>query len=524
MSRCSAARFGGLSTFRHAIAAVFALALGPLSAFADSGITGRIISMETGSTLGFANVTAVRTDVAPEDTSALPRNTISNGDGSFRLACEPGTYRLTTNYVGFSPFEVTDVIVKDGSYEVVDLRLSPANLQVETVTVTAKALKNTSASLLARRKKAVAVSDGISAQQIRQGTDSNAAEAVNRVTGLSVVGGKYVYVRGLGERYSSAQLNGSVVGSPEANRRVLPLDLFPSSLLDNIVVQKTYTPDQPAEFGGGAVNVTTLDFPTNETWSFRVKGGANALVTGSDFRTYTGGSRDWLGFDDGTRGFPSLIDELAHDDLIKTPGSIINPGPFTADEVRDMGRSFSKVWSPSTESGRPAYSFSGTYGNLVDFLGRDLGFVASVSQGNSFSQYDYLDRRYENGDPLILADDLSAARSVSETSLGGLVNGALRVNSANTLRFTTNYTRTSHDEVRFREGSIDNDETVRQTRLRFIERGLLATTVGMDHTLRALGNSELKWRVDYSEATRDVPDQRSFQYENVGTDADPDWR
>jgi hypothetical protein len=164
--------------------------------------------------------------------------------------------------------------------------LSTKTVQLESIKVSAKAIRNTDMALIAKRKRAAAVSDGISAQQIKGSTDGNAAEVVTRVTGVSLVDGKYVYVRGLGERYSAAQVNGAPVASPEANRKVLPFDLFPSGLLDNVVIQKTYTPDQAGEFGGGVVNVTTLDFPAQRAWSVSVTSGTQSGTTGKAFATF----------------------------------------------------------------------------------------------------------------------------------------------------------------------------------------------------------------------------------------------
>lgn len=520
MSRESAARFGGLShSWWTGIAAAIALCLsaGTPALAQDSGITGRVISADTGEALGFTNVVFFRTDPGAGANANVSRGTIANADGSYKISAEPGTYKLAAQFIGYRKLEVTDIEVQAGQFTVIDFQLQIDAIELEEykVVITAKELRNTDTAILAKRKKSAASTDGVSAQQIKESTDSDAAEAVNRVTGLSVVGGKYVYVRGLGERYSSAQLNGAQVGSPEANRRVLPLDIFPAGLLDNVVVQKTYTPDQPGEFGGGSVNISTLDFPSNETWSFSFKGGANASATGeSAFNNYSGGDTDWLGFDDGTRDVPDLITDLANDELVKPPGSIISPGPFTADEVTAMGRAFNKTWSPTAKSGPPAVSFSGVYGNQLSLLGRDLGFVASVSSGNSANFYEHFDRAFIDGDPtVILKDDLNTVRSVQKTSLGTLLNGAYRLSKEHTVRFTGNYTRTSQDEVVQREGTIDNDETVRETRLRFIERGLLATTAGMDHTFQGLGGLDVKWRYEYSEAERDVPDQRSYRYE-----------
>ena len=233
----------------------------------------------------------------------------------------------------------------EGQVTTVDVSMVPDAMTLKTVQITAKAIENTEASVLAQQKRAGAVSDGISSQQIAKSTDSNAAEALQRVTGLSIVGGRYVYVRGLGERYSSTQVNGSTIGTPEPNKRVVPLDLFASGLLDNLVVQKTYTPDQPGEFGGGVINVSTRDFPGQRLLDFSVSVGGNANTTGKTFYSYNGGGIDFLGIDDGTRAMPDLINEVARDTKISRRGAFSTAG-FSADTIAHAWR----VVQPDLES------------------------------------------------------------------------------------------------------------------------------------------------------------------------------
>src|SRR5262249_19023955 len=152
------------------------------------------------------------------------------------------------------------------------------------------------------RKKATAVGDAVSAEQVRKSPDKDAAEVLKRVTGLSVAGGRFVYVRGLGERYSSTELDGVRIASPEQNKRVVPLDLIPANLIDNIVIQKTYTADRPGEFGGGDVQLHTKDFPGRRTWSFTFSTGANLASTFHKRLTYGSTSADRFGFGAASRG------------------------------------------------------------------------------------------------------------------------------------------------------------------------------------------------------------------------------
>ena len=164
--------------------------------------------------------------------------------------------------------------------------------------------KGSEATSLNKQRKADFVSDAITSEQIQKSTDSNAAEALQRVTGLSVVQGKYVFVRGLGERYSSTQVNGASVGTPEPNKKVVPLDVFPAGALDNITVQKTYTPDQEGEFAGGVIDLSTHDFVSGRSFTQTINVGYSVMTARFDYLSYPGGKLDFLGVDDGTR-YPS---------------------------------------------------------------------------------------------------------------------------------------------------------------------------------------------------------------------------
>ena len=147
----------------------------------------------------------------------------------------------------------------------------------------------------------------MSREEIRKTVASDAAGAVEKVTGVSIVDNGYVYVRGLGERYSATMLNNALIPTTEPERRVVPLDLFPAALIDNIKVLKTYTPDLPGEFAGGLVQMQTIEFPTKRLFQAILRYGFNTRTTFDPFQSYQGGARDFWGFDDGTRALPRLI-------------------------------------------------------------------------------------------------------------------------------------------------------------------------------------------------------------------------
>src|SRR5262249_31450868 len=153
----------------------------------------------------------------------------------------------------------------------------------ETVTVTAQAAPTGEVAILESRREAPVVSDSISAEEIRKTPDSTAAGVVERLTGVTLLGDKYVFVRGLGERYSATTINGSTVPTTETEKRVVPLDLFPAKLLESVNVVKTYTPDKPGDFGSGIVEMTTAQFPASRTLKLTIGTAYVANATGNRF-------------------------------------------------------------------------------------------------------------------------------------------------------------------------------------------------------------------------------------------------
>jgi len=503
------------------LCAILVLSVFGTEAGADGGwsISGLVVSSETGEPMPFANMVLTRLDGTADETGTPAGGTMTMPDGTYRLAAEPGLYRLLVSYIGYHHLTVSNITVDPGEKLTLNISLTPSAIQVAAVEVTAKALQNTDIAILSRQRRAAAVSDGISAEQIGRSTDSNAAEVLQRVTGLSMVGGRYVYVRGLGERYSSTQINGTTIGSPEPNKRVVPLDMFASGLLDNVVVQKTYTPDQPGEFAGGVVDVNTREFPGRRLWSLSLSSGYSAMSTGRDFFTYDGGSTDFLGIDDGTREMPRLVRQLASNARVAQRSYLDSlrgvPGGFSAREMTDMGRSFNKTWTRSRESAAPSYSFGGSYGNEILMLGRPLGFIGSLSFSNGFRSWDSVERFFKSDGGVLHAEtDYDVETSEAGVLWGAIGNAGYRLNDFNTLSLRTMYNRSAEDEFRFYEGTNENTgKPLQNTRLRYIERGLFSGSVQNTTHLKHLNGGTLNLRFNYSRADRNEPDRREYNYE-----------
>jgi outer membrane receptor for ferrienterochelin and colicin len=190
------------------------------------------------------------------------------------------------------------------------------------------------------------VSNVINSEQFQRSGDNNIAEGLKRVSGLSTVGGKYVYVRGLGERYSTTLLNGAILPSPEPINRVVPLDLFPTAILDSVLVQKTYSAQFPSEFGGGVLQLRTKKSADEFSWNVSSSAGMQQDVSFNDGFTSSGGSKSWLGYDDDHRGLPNALElATANGQELRRQSQFLGSGGYSPEELQVIGRSISNDYA-----------------------------------------------------------------------------------------------------------------------------------------------------------------------------------
>ena len=216
----------------------------------------------------------------------------------------------------------------------------------------------------------------LSAADIARTGEGDIAGALQRVTGLSVVGGRFVYVRGLGERYSLALLNGSPLPSPEPLRRVVPLDLFPTNILASSVVQKTYSANYPGEFGGGVINLTTKSAPDEPFIAYGFSVGANTETTNELGYTYYGSRSDFTGFDNGARDVPPLLARA-----FRTGNPVVEGQNFTRRQIQDITASLANANTNVIQRNRnipPDFAFDVTGGKTFEISeGFALGLIGA---------------------------------------------------------------------------------------------------------------------------------------------------
>jgi TonB-dependent receptor len=345
---------------------------------------------------------------------------------------------------------------------------------------------------------------------VRQGDDT-AAAALTRMTGLSVVSGRFVYVRGLGERYSSALLNGSPLPSPEPLQRVVPLDLFPSNILKGVTVQKTYSPNYPGEFGGGVIDLQTLDVPEDPFISMGVSIGANDVTTLKRGLTYYGGDTDGLGIDDGTRELPLPIRRG-----IET-GKRIDSSNFTSAELTEMGRSFQNAninLMQSTNDVPINGSVDISAGRSFNFDWGALGVVAVFGYDSSWQTRDAVQQEgVVSLDTLSVLEDMRSYSTQNDVVLNGLTSVALDMDD-HKFKWTNLYVRSVTKEARSVEGESSRASNyIRDDYTAWYQRELIDTQLTGEHTF---GDLQINWRGAYARTERDAPYERQVRYRRVG--------
>ena len=481
----------------------------------------------------WAQTGTIRTTVFDEETgealigatvvvAGTTQGSTTDLDGKASISgLEPGTYNIEISYVSYQPKTVEGIEVNADKVNAFEVRLASETIGLEEVVVTAEAIRNSESALLTIQRKSPGVMDAISADMFSRNGDSDAAAAVRRVTGVTVEGGKYVYVRGLGDRYSKSILNGADIPGLDPNRNSVQLDMFPSNMIDNIIVYKTFTPNLTGEFSGGLVNVTTKDFPDRFTLQVSGSVGVNDQATFNDnYLTYQGGDLDWLGVDDGTRELPSAIAQYGTGENFPTP--VVRGS--TPEEISRVSRAFETNQFTPTRSRPPVnHSLSFSLGNQKEFLGRPLGFIAGLTYSRNFDFYENGQiNRYEGvpaNAPTIRNSIIfsnSDAASSEEVNIGGLLNLSYKLSANSKLSLNLMYNQAATDLARFQRGfdlrtRPDSTQLNENRVLSFTERGLANALLKGEHTITALNNLNIEWQSSYTDTYLSEPDLRFLQ-------------
>ncbi len=484
-------------------------------------ISGVVLDEGSSETLIGANVVIEGTTIG----------TSTDFDGKYQFGVEPGIHQIVVSYIGYNDKIVEDVEVKDGEITYLDITLGSGAVALElNVVVQAETIERSENAVLMLQRKSDKIVDGLSAQEMSKYALSDAASALTKISGATVSEGKYIYIRGLGDRYSSAQLDGLPLPSTNPYRNTPQLDLIPTNLLDNIITSKSFSPDLPGNFTGGNVNLKTKTLPEQFFISLRAGVSYNRQNNLQDlFLTYQGGAKDYWGYDDGGRDLPGVLTTPNFAEALNMDAAFKSRRDHDlANKLDDAINMMNLDFSPEKKRTPLDHSFGISTGNQLRLGNMPLGYIFAASFKKSFTHLEkYLVQNWDlfdiNSGNLRNKGDYEETKSGERGTVNSMLGLNLRINKLNSLRGNLLYNHSGEKTSRFLVGErpeqIVDEERLQGRGLTFEERELVSGQFGGDHAFSGLNNAKLEWKLGYTRSNMNEPSTRYFS--NVfNTDTD----
>lgn len=439
--------------------------------------------------------------------------TLTDLDGAFDLSLVPGKYTLTFSQVldGFLE-EEREIEVVAGEVLVLKIQMTNSLVEVKGVTVSANTAPPTSVEKFdVVRADQEGTIDVVGNDEMTKKGTVNAAAAVATTPGASVEDGKNVYIRGLGDRYTKTVLNGMDIPGLDPDRNSVQLDIFPTVLVDNITVYKTFTPNLTADFTGGLIDVTTKNFPTKKTVYAKVGLGYNSNATfNPDFISYEGGSIDFLGFDDGTRK------------LKLNPNNSI-PSPVEGDVATYLAtNSFGKTMATEKANSFLNQNYAFAIGNQINFKSDDnstkltYGYNAVINYRTSNTyyrdvQYNEFVKDTDSSEYTLFRDRTSSGEQTESNVLWtALLGQSIKFGKSKfslTLFHTQNGTKSAGN---LRERNYDSNQGIFVKQgLQYSQRSVTNANLTGTHYLDKANKWKLIWKASPTFSRISDPDIRS---------------
>lgn len=481
------------------------------SLFGQAGsVSGLILDSETGEELIGTSVYV----------PVLGTGTVTDVYGKFHLNLTPGIYTVEVSYVSYLKKVIQNVIVNDGENTTLNLSLEADIGTLEEIVVTADQIKNDEVALLSIRKRSLAVQDGISSQEIARLGVSNAAEAMKGVTGAAIEDGKYVVMRGLGDRYSITQMNGVTMPSTDPYRNSTSMDLIPTDMIDNIITVKTFTADQTGNFTGGKVDISTKSLPDGFYMNLGVSTSFNTQASMNDNFITDGvrGDNDGIGFDDGSRARPGIFDQ--HDFRNANIMAIRGRNPVNIEErtlVNESSKSLDNPFVFGKKSAPLNYGVDFSTGNQTILFGNKFGYNLGLNFTTDHIFYDDGISSISSdggGETLILEQEFNEVKGTKSTQVGGLLSLAYQFSPNHEIILNNLYNHIGEvtgisDDGFWRNTGQPNYVT---NGIFFIERGIFNSQLSGKHYFENFKNMKLEWLGGFVNSVQKEPDSRVWAY------------
>lgn len=462
-------------------------------------ITGKIIDAKTGETLPGATVLIEGTT----------KGISSDFDGNYTLTgLAPGKFTLIASYITYDNKKFIDVIVKANNITEFNIGLDQSSSQtLGEIVVQAEMNKENTNTLFVMQKNNASVSDGISSESIKKTPDRSTSDVLKRVSGASIQDNKFAIIRGMSDRYNSAYLNGSPLPSSESDRKAFAFDIFPSGILDNLIIIKTATPELPGDFTGGVILINTKNIPDKNSTNISISGGYNSLTTFKNFKTYEGSKTDWLGIDDGSRQLPNTIISTKEFSELKSNQQRV-----------EQARKLNYNWTLQNKIALPNLNLLVTQANVFKIFKRDFGSVVALTYNNNHNTTITERREFEEqGETIQKMRDFKDTVYSNNILTSLLWNLSYKLNDNNQIGFKNLYSINSDDKVITRKGFYDASDVSspgwQKSNVRFFtQNNIYSGQLNGDH-LMPKGKIKLKWIAGMSDIKRDIPNLRRMVYQ-----------
>lgn len=477
-------------TLKSAIVTLLFLVIGS-TAFAQTGkISGIVSDKKSGETLIGVSVKIAGTT----------KGVATDVEGRYTIGgLTTGKYTLEVSYISYATKNITEIDVKDGSTVQVNVTLEEAGSQtLNQVVITSTAKQESVSNLYLKQKTNVSISDGISADQIKRSPDRNTSEVLKRVSGTSIQDNKFVIVRGLSDRYNSTLLNNAILPSTEPDRKAFSFDIIPSNMIDNIVINKTASPDLPGDFSGGVVQVLTKDIPTDNYLFVSLGSGYNSQSTFKDFYLGEKSGIENFGYFNSNRNIPKGIPTTAKYNVL------------TANQKIEAGKLFRNSFQTNMfNSAMPAQAYQLSMGLRKELKNKaNVGAIISLTYRNSENRNEAERLDYEGS---VTQFDFNDDTYKFSSSMGALANFAY-IKGNNKIAFKNLYNISLDNTFTSRYGTqlVDQD-SIRGYSYDLVSKSLLNTQLEGEHKL-AWKDLKINWNIGYSYSDRLQPDLKAINY------------
>ena len=422
-------------------------------------------------------------------------------------------YTLDLSYVGYKAKSIDVTSAKVANEEIVlDVLLEESGKKLTDVVVSANRSTNKGATdnaLIAFQKNTNTVASVISAESIKRSPDRNTAEILKRTPGASIQDGKYIIVRGLADRYNQAMLNGILLTSTEADRKTFSFDLFPSQIIDNIIINKAFVPELPGEWAGGLIQVNTKDIPTKNFFNIQLGTSANSQVTFKDFLKDVGGKTDWLGIDDGTRSLPAGYTTKSNFDTSSLASKT------------ELGKKMSNNWAPVMTTAKPNLSFQMNGGFSGTLWGKKIGGIIGVNYSNAYRLQDNANN--QNGitdEKFFPITKLNDKKYIEDINMGAIAGLSMFLNPLNKISYKAIVNVKTANAYNARLGTdYSRQDLVKGNEFVFGQNVFFTNQLNGEHSLSQ--KLKFNWFGAFNILDAYTPDQRRILYTKSANGLDP---